>query len=268
MTNPYLTYFGKMKYRIFYPEPELSSFIEKYVFYENNHITNDVCLKSNSSGSVELFIHYNESYIYIFHEGEKIILDNFFVGLHKLGNSFYIMPISKKESFKAISISFTFEGVYYLLKSDIKYFTDKIVNIETILGEKSKLLIDSMSESKSDAERVNFLNQYFIAFLNTAPQKSNTNFISVIKSINKRNACCSVEKLANYQKCTDRTIQRLFKRNVGVCPKDYLKIFRFNRACRYLSKYPDADWLDIVYDCGYYDQMHLNKKDSKSLTGE
>ncbi len=71
MSNPYLNYVGNMKSIISYPAPELSNYIEKYVFYENSHITNDVYLKPDSSGSIELFIHYNESYIYISNKKKK-----------------------------------------------------------------------------------------------------------------------------------------------------------------------------------------------------
>jgi AraC-like DNA-binding protein len=81
--------------------------------------------------------------------------------------------------------------------------------------------------------------------------------LDINKLIIDKNACCTIDEIANNQKCTDRTVQRLFKAYVGILPKDYLKIIRFNNACKLLSQYPDIDWFDIVYSCGYYDQMHF-----------
>jgi hypothetical protein len=65
MCNYYVNYIGEMKSLISYPIPELSSLIEKYVFYENNNITNDIVFKPLSNGKVELFLHYNNSHLYI-----------------------------------------------------------------------------------------------------------------------------------------------------------------------------------------------------------
>jgi hypothetical protein len=71
MANPYLNYIGNMKSIISYPAAELTNYIEKYVFYENSQITNDVYFKPYSSGSIELFLHYNKSYICISNKKKK-----------------------------------------------------------------------------------------------------------------------------------------------------------------------------------------------------
>ncbi|PKQ60287.1 hypothetical protein BZG02_20015 [Labilibaculum filiforme] len=79
----------------------------------------------------------------------------------------------------------------------------------------------------------------------------------VCEYINEKNAFCSVNDLATLLNCSDRTIRRLFKNELGICPKTYLKIIRFNLLCKKLESFPDLDWFDIVCECGYYDQMHF-----------
>ena len=49
----------------------------------------------------------------------------------------------------------------------------------------------------------------------------------------------------------------MFCEYIGIGPKDYLRIIRFNYACKLLSNYPETDWCDVVCCCGYYDQMHF-----------
>lgn len=87
------------------------------------------------------------------------------MGLHKPENSFYIQPISKNKSFRGVCIHFSFEGVYHLLNANIINFTHKIVHIESILGKKCKEVIQHVSASKSDDERKDSLNQFFITRL-------------------------------------------------------------------------------------------------------
>jgi len=64
-----------------------------------------------------------------------------------------------------------------------------------------------------------------------------------------------------------RHFERKFKSAIGVSPKMFAKIFRFNYALQCMKKYPHKDLLTIATECGYYDHTHL-AKDFKSLTGD
>lgn len=49
----------------------------------------------------------------------------------------------------------------------------------------------------------------------------------------------------------------MFLDNIGIAPKDYMKIIRFNHACELMTAFPEKDWFDIICSCGYHDQMHF-----------
>lgn len=49
----------------------------------------------------------------------------------------------------------------------------------------------------------------------------------------------------------------LFKRHVGITPKAYLKIMRFQKAVNEIERQKKIDWTDISLDCGFYDQSHF-----------
>ena len=63
-----------------------------------------------------------------------------------------------------------------------------------------------------------------------------------------------------------RQFDRLFKERVGIPPKQFLQIIRFDRAFRMKNRYPNKDWLSIAIHCGYHDYQHL-VKDYKEFTG-
>jgi transcriptional regulator GlxA family with amidase domain len=63
-----------------------------------------------------------------------------------------------------------------------------------------------------------------------------------------------------------RQFDRMFKERVGIPPKQFLQIIRFDRAFRMKNRYPDTDWLSIAIHCGYHDYQHL-VKDYKEFTG-
>jgi AraC-like DNA-binding protein len=53
-----------------------------------------------------------------------------------------------------------------------------------------------------------------------------------------------------------RFIQR-FKAQVGVSPKRYCRIRRFQRAVTWAHRGREVDWAQVALDCGYYDQAHF-----------
>ena len=76
----------------------------------------------------------------------------------------------------------------------------------------------------------------------------------------------SIEWYSNQACLCHRQFDRKFKERMGINPKLFLRIVRFDRAFRLKNQYPDRDWLSIAFESGYYDYPHL-VKDYKELTG-
>lgn len=71
MSNFYLNFVGQMKSEISLPTQELSCFIDKYVFYNNENLNSDVLFKPICNGKIELFIHYNHCGIHFWDQLKK-----------------------------------------------------------------------------------------------------------------------------------------------------------------------------------------------------
>ncbi len=54
-----------------------------------------------------------------------------------------------------------------------------------------------------------------------------------------------------------RRFIELFHRQVGLTPKVFCRVIRFQRVLKLLHKTKDVDWTGIALDCGYYDQAHF-----------
>ena len=63
-----------------------------------------------------------------------------------------------------------------------------------------------------------------------------------------------------------RTLQRLFRRYVGVSPKWVLQRYRLHEAAERIADGHDGDWARLAIDLGYFDQAHFIK-DFKALVG-
>jgi len=54
-----------------------------------------------------------------------------------------------------------------------------------------------------------------------------------------------------------RQFERLFRNEVGVSPKMFARVARFQAALDAKLACPQRTWLEIAHSFGYYDQMHM-----------
>ena len=76
-----------------------------------------------------------------------------------------------------------------------------------------------------------------------------------------------VESLAHQVGVTERQLQRLFLRDIGLSPKQYLRTVRFQEILRALQSGAPTRWADLALRFGFYDQAHFIR-DFKAFTGE
>jgi AraC-like DNA-binding protein len=59
--------------------------------------------------------------------------------------------------------------------------------------------------------------------------------------------------------CSRRHLTARFREQVGMPPKTFARILRFDRAVRRLRRDGEERLVEIAHDCGYYDQAHFNR---------
>ena len=57
---------------------------------------------------------------------------------------------------------------------------------------------------------------------------------------------------------SSRRFVELFRSEVGLSPKLFCRIRRFNETLRRVEQMTDVDWGDLALSCGYFDQAHFN----------
>ena len=64
-----------------------------------------------------------------------------------------------------------------------------------------------------------------------------------------------------------RQFERRFRYEIGIPPKLYARIVRFEAALRLKAAAPETRWTDIAYALDYHDQMHM-VHDFNRLSGD
>jgi len=67
----------------------------------------------------------------------------------------------------------------------------------------------------------------------------------------------SIRELSGMSGYSQKQFIALFKQHVGITPKLYQRLNRFNMALSEVHTTIKPDWHNITYQCGYFDQAHL-----------
>ena len=83
----------------------------------------------------------------------------------------------------------------------------------------------------------------------------------------RNNGRYRVDVLAHHTGQSIRNFQRPFRERVGVSPKVYSRIVRFEAAARTEATSHHMSWMTIAHEFGYHDQMHFIH-DFRKFSGE
>ncbi|WP_237421335.1 helix-turn-helix transcriptional regulator [Flavobacterium sp. HBTb2-11-1] len=102
---------------------------------------------------------------------------------------------------------------------------------------------------------------YFDCFFLERIKSRNIPLQSVIRDIDLTNGQISIYELAQKNCTTVRQLERNFKKYIGLSPKKYTNIIRFQNALNAIEKTnQDRSLSDIAFECGYYDLSHLSNE--------
>lgn len=133
------------------------------------------------------------------------------------------------------------------------YASQDLLTNNTIEFEKSNSFnVDKILNSSFD-----YLNYFFFDRIKI----KNNPLQSVINDIHLSNGQLSIYELSKRNFTTIRQLERNFKKSVGLSPKEYSNIIRFQNALSIIKNSDEnRSLLDIAFECGYYDHAHLTNE--------
>ena len=70
----------------------------------------------------------------------------------------------------------------------------------------------------------------------------------------------SVDKLSKKCYLSPRHLERKLNERIGICPKTFLRLSRFNRSLNMRLANPGMTWMSVAIESGYNDYQHLSKE--------
>lgn len=137
---------------------------------------------------------------------------------------------------------------------------DSMVEASTVLGKDFAVLEEMVLSSQGNQEKKRLLDAYFIQSIRQKAEPDHLLVQQVLKEIHRLRGQLEITYLKQLFGVGYKRLERLFKKQVGLAPKAYCRIVRFNATLFYQTKQPTDNLTALAYSAGYFDQMHFVKE--------
>jgi AraC-like DNA-binding protein len=140
-------------------------------------------------------------------------------------------------------------------------FANRFVNLEDLWGDEARVLRGRLLEAPTAQARLacfeGFLSRKLAARRVRPAFDPHPAVEFALDRFRRVPSALSVAEVARGTGWSERRLCQLFREQVGLTPKVWCRIQRFQRAVRLLYRGADVPWPELALDCGYYDQSHF-----------
>jgi AraC-like DNA-binding protein len=135
-------------------------------------------------------------------------------------------------------------------------FSNRNVSLDAVWGSKAGALRERLSRPGSPAEKLNalerFLRDEFVPRRGPHPMVA-----YALSRVSGAREISTIAEIAADTGWSMRRFSQVFREEVGLTPKAWCRLQRFQRAVKLLHSGADVAWSQMAVDCGYYDQSHF-----------
>jgi AraC-like DNA-binding protein len=254
---------SRVVYQIYCPAPGLRPYVENYWI-----------LQSVASDDQPL----NEQ---IFVDGKADIIFNFGVPYQRTGqngaaNSIaysnvdaqrtYPVTIAQAGAISLIGIRFAPGGLSHFIRMPMHELSNHVLGLDDAFGQGGKDLEDQLYEARADHERqIRLLDRFLMMRFDCAAEQRL--LLHIAHYLRGRHGNASVMQIGDQFGYSVRSVDRFFRRYMGLSPKWYLRSLRLQYTLKVLSDEPSISMAELAFRAGYYDQAHFSK-DFRVFTGQ
>lgn len=156
---------------------------------------------------------------------------------------------------KAIRVDFLPGGMFHFLRVPMKELFDLGFDAVDFFGPEMKVINDQLRHITDLEVGKALVEKFFLS--RVSKLKGMSPFDFAMQSLMNSSGMLSVEETAALSCLSLRQFERQCKERIGMNPKMYARILKFSKAYRLHEAAPHLSWIQIAYEAGYYDQMHM-----------
>lgn len=170
--------------------------------------------------------------------------------------------------FLSVQVVFQPVGLYKLTGLPAATLTNIYTAAEDLLGSGVHFVNEALSEAGSYPEMIGIVERFLHTLIGKYERTKNSNpaIDSCAQRMLQTEERFSLDGFLQQACLSHRQFDRLFAERIGIPPKQFLQLIRFDKTYRLKNRRPGLDWLSVAVQSGYHDYQHLSKE-YKTFTG-
>ena len=164
-----------------------------------------------------------------------------------------------------LGVHFTPTGLYRVLQRPMTGVADRIYRMSDCLS-----WYDELKQKLEHTTTVQERNRVLETLIgeNLLPETSLLSAVAGAAALlRSSNGSMPLQQVARESGLSERSMQRYFSEYIGVSPKAFARIARFNGVTRLMETEPSLNWQHILLEAGYSDRAHF-ANDFKAIAGQ
>ncbi|MCB0585309.1 MAG: AraC family transcriptional regulator [Phaeodactylibacter sp.] len=252
-----------MTLKFYTPPPPLCNLVSLFTYYKGYQPGH--CIdRFLPDGNVELVIDLTDFPKNVYHNETLAVQQSFskawISGLRK-----EFISIHAGQDAEMFVITFKKGAARGIVGMPLTELTEQVIEGDRAFGRPILLLREALLEAESPKAKMAAAERHLLSM---AGNKLLPNpFVQyAVGQILLHPRQLSLEKLSQKVGYSQKHLIQLFKEHVGLPPKAFLRIIRFQNAIAEIEQRGSIEWSHLALDCGYYDQAHFIR-DFKRFSG-
>ncbi len=249
-----------MKIKLYSPSLPLAAYIKYFWVLESCGETHSELVYP--TGNFQLLFHYKIPFCNVFANGTKIPQAQFLVSGQKSSYS----NVMTYQQHGVVGVELYPFAAFAFFPFPLSEFLNQAPELSDIYSDWNHYIWEFL-DCENAQERI----QIVESFLNSKLYKSDQRDFRLVQSclveMAKENGQIAIHQLGQQYNLSERSLERLFNQQVGISPKKYSEILKFNNAMDLIKSQTHLSLTEIGYLSGYYDQSHFIKS-CKQYSGQ
>ncbi len=164
--------------------------------------------------------------------------------------------VDRSDMAELMGIVFRPAGFAAFAGDAVDLFSNRHVPLEDAWGARARRLRERLHEAVTPAAKLRALEVFLANEFGPRPA-SHPMVDFALSHIARAPRMSSVSEMAAQTGWSVRRFSQVFRERVGLSPKAWCRLQRFQRALRQVHAGADVAWAELAVECGYYDQAHF-----------
>ncbi len=239
-------------FQIVWPSPALAPYIRHYWLLETDSIARST-ERIIPGGNIQM----------LFYRGDPVSLSTR-QDIRRLdsqsvlcGQFIGFSDLSYTGNIKILAVVFQACTAGAFFRMPVSEFCNQKITADEAGDRELQELEDRILYETDDRNCICLVEQFLLHRLNPLKSYNLERMRSAVSLIDREKGEIRISDLASSVFLSTKQFQRVFTAHIGISPKEFLRIVRFQHALYVLQSVPGMTFSRLACECGFYDQPHL-----------